>query len=215
MVSSIKPLTPNALPHEELHALAERGVVRTYSRNAIIVSEGDQTDALYIIVCGRIKVFVADAEGKELILGHQGPGEYFGEMTLDGGPRSASVQAVESCRVVVVPRAELQQFLAQHPGFAIHLIGTLIRRVRALTEHARSLALMDVYGRVARLLLELAAPGDGALVVSERLTQQDIAARIGASREMVSRVFKDLVSGGYIRIQRKSITICKHLPQHW
>lgn len=203
------------LADDEVRALSERGVVRSYPRNTIVVSEGDQTDSLYIIVSGRIKVFVADADGKELVLRNHGPGEYFGEMTLDGGPRSASVLTLEDCRFVVVPRNELQSFLAQHPAFAMHLIGNLIRRVRALTNSARSLALMDVYGRVARLLLELAVPRDGALVIADKLTQQEIADRVGASREMISRILKDLVAGGYLRMEHKTFTICKHLPPRW
>jgi CRP/FNR family cyclic AMP-dependent transcriptional regulator len=203
-----------ALADDEVRALSERGVVRSYPRNTIVVSEGDQTDSLYIIVSGRIKVFVADADGRELVLRNHGPGEYFGEMTLDGGPRSASVLTLEDCRFVVVPRSELQSFLAQHPAFAMHLVSNLIRRVRALTDSARSLALMDVYGRVARLLLEVAVPRDGALV-ADKLTQQEIAGRVGASREMISRILKDLVAGGYLRMERKTITICKHLPPRW
>jgi CRP/FNR family transcriptional regulator, cyclic AMP receptor protein len=206
---------PAALDEEELQQLAARGVTKSFPRHAIIVHEGDQTDSLYIIVSGKVKVFVADAEGREAVLGVQGPGEYFGEMVLDGGPRSASVMTLEHSRVVVVPRGELRQFLAANPAFAVHLIHKLIQRVRLLTRNVKSLALMDVYGRVAHLLLSLATDRDGLLVVTEKLTQQEIANRVGASREMISRVLKDLAAGGYISIERKLITLHKHLPPRW
>jgi CRP/FNR family cyclic AMP-dependent transcriptional regulator len=203
------------LADEELRALSQHGVVKTLPHNVIVVSEGDRTDSLYIILSGKVKVFVADANGKEVVLAVQGAGEYFGEMVLDGGTRSASVMTLERSRFVIVPKSEVSQFLAHQPGFALHLIGKLIRRVRMLTENVRSLALMDVYGRVARLLLELAVEQDGRLVIAEKLTQQDIASRVGASREMINRILKDLVAGGYISIERKRITLHRQLPPRW
>lgn len=200
------------LADEVLRTLAERGFVKTYPRHTILISEGDRSDALFIILDGKVKVFVGDAQGREVVLGVQGPGEYFGEMTLDAGPRSASVMTLEKCRLVIVPGDTLGRFVAEHPDFALHLIRTLIHRVRTLTDNVRSLALLDVYGRVARLLLELACERDGELVVAQRLTQLDIANRVGASREMVSRILKELVAGGYIRIERRVITINRRLP---
>ena len=149
------------------------------------------------------------------MLGTQGPGEYFGEMVLDGGPRSASVMTLEASRFAVIPKNKFRDFVLSHPGFSLHLIEKLIRRTRALTESVKSLALMDVYGRVARLLLALAVPEDGRFVIEERLTQQDIASRVGASREMISRILKDLSIGGYITVDKKRITINKTPPRHW
>lgn len=213
--NSHTPPFPPALEDDELRALSEHGLVRTYPRHAIIIQEGDRTDSLYIILRGKVKVFVSDADGKEIVLAVQGPGEYFGEMVLDEGPRSASVMTLEPSRFVIVQKNELKQFLAHNPDFALHLIQKLIRRVRTLTENVRSLALMDVYGRVARLLLELATERDGLHVITEKLTQQDIASRIGASREMVSRILKDLVGGGYITVEHKLITLHKQLPPRW
>jgi CRP/FNR family cyclic AMP-dependent transcriptional regulator len=203
------------LDSDELKALSAQGVVKAYPRNAIIVSEGDETDSLYVIVEGRVKVYVSDEEGREVVLGTQGPGDYFGEMVLDGGPRSASVVTLEPSRFAVVGKQRFRDFLYAHPEFSIHLVEKLIARTRALTENVKSLALMDVYGRVARLLLELAVNENGRLVVPEKLTQQDIANRVGSSREMVSRIFKDLTIGGYISIDNKQITIHKNPPRHW
>lgn len=203
------------LNEDELRALSAQGIVKNFPRSTVIVSEDDDTDSLYIVIGGRVKVFVSDEEGREIVLGTQGPGEYFGEMTLDGGPRSASVMTLEPSRFAVIPKNRFRDFLLAHPGFAIHLIEKLIRRTRALTENVKSLALMDVYGRVARLLLDLAEQEDGRLVIREKLTQQDIASRVGASREMISRILKDLTLGGYITVERRQITIHRTPPRHW
>ncbi|MBI4203954.1 MAG: Crp/Fnr family transcriptional regulator [Betaproteobacteria bacterium] len=203
------------LNEDELRTLSAQGVVKNFPRNTVIVSEGDETDSLYIIIAGRVKVFVSDEDGKEIVLGTQGPGEYFGEMVLDGGPRSASVMTLEASRFAVIPKNKFRDFLLSHPGFSLHLIEKLIRRTRALTESVKSLALMDVYGRVARLLLELAVPENGRFVIGEKLTQQDIASRVGASREMISRILKDLTAGGYISVDKRRITIHRTPPRHW
>jgi CRP/FNR family cyclic AMP-dependent transcriptional regulator len=114
-----------------------------------------------------------------------------------------------------VPQARFREFLYSHPAFSVELLENLIRRTRALTENVKSLALMDVYGRVARLLLELARDDGGKLVVDEKLTQQDIASRVGASREMIGKIMKDLADGGYISVERKRIAVHKVLPRHW
>lgn len=206
---------PDCLTVAELRALSGQGALKSFQKHTIIVSEGDETDSLYVILSGRVRIFVADESGKEVVLGTQGTGEYFGEMVLDGGPRSASVMTLEPSRFLIVPKRKVRDFLRSQPDFAIRLIEKLIRRSRVLTASVKNLALMDVYGRVARLLLELAEDDSGALVIREKLTQQDIASRVGASREMVSKILSDLATGGYLSITRKRITIHKMPPQHW
>ena len=206
---------PDVLTEAELHAFSGQGAVKSFPKQTVIVSEGDETDSLYVILSGRVKVFVADESGHEVVLGTQGPGEYFGEMALDGGARSASVLTLEPSKFLVVPRSRMREFLRGQPGFAVRLIEKLIRRSRALTVSVKNLALLDVYGRVARMLLELAEEREGRLVIAEKLTQQDVADRIGASREMVSRILKDLAAGGYISINKKRITIHRTPPRHW
>jgi CRP/FNR family cyclic AMP-dependent transcriptional regulator len=206
---------PFALTREEIEALTKGAATRTFTRQAVVVNEGDRTDSLYVILSGKVKVFVADDEGHEVILGTQGAGEYFGEMVLDEGPRSASVMTLESSRFAIVTKEQFSTFLASHPDFTLRLVRKLIHRARALTDNVRSLALLDVYGRVARLLLELSVEEGGRRVIPERLTQQDIASRVGASREMVSLILKDLAAGGYITVSGKSITIHKEPPKHW
>lgn len=203
------------LSESELQAISAYGVVRTYPKNAVVVSEGDNTDSLYVILEGRVRIYANDDEGHEVVFGTQGPSEYFGEMVLDEGPRSASVATLGKARFLVVPKQRLRELIAANPGFALNMIRHLITRVRALTESVKSLALMDVYCRVARLLMQLAEQKDGVLVIDERLTQQDLASRVGASREMVGRVLKDLVDGGYLSLQRSRIVINRRPPGHW
>ena len=206
---------PDILTKAELRALSGQGAAKSFRKQTIIVNEGDETDSLYVILSGRVKVFLADDSGKEIVLGTQGPGEYFGEMVLDGGARSASVMTLEPSRFIVIPRARMREFLRGQPEFSVRLIEKLIRRTRVLTASVKNLALMDVYGRVARLLLELAEEDRGRLVIREKLTQLDVANRVGASREMVSRILKDLAVGGYISVKQKRITIHKAPPRHW
>jgi CRP/FNR family transcriptional regulator, cyclic AMP receptor protein len=198
-----------------LEALAKRGAVKSYPRNTVIVNEGDRSDSLFIILSGKVKVYLSDEEGKEVLLSTQGPGEYFGEMVLDQGPRSASVMTLEQSKFSVVSTEQFRKFLSEHPDAGPELVMSLIHRVRELTKTVGNLALLDVYGRVARLLLELATEEDGEMVISERLTQQDMANRVGCSREMISRILKDLRTGGYIRMAGERIIIAKNPPRAW
>jgi CRP/FNR family transcriptional regulator, cyclic AMP receptor protein len=211
----VKDRTAELLPQPLLDKIAAVATVRTFPKRAIIVTEGDDTDSLYVLLSGKARVFVADDKGREVQLNQLGAGEYFGEVTLDGGPRSASVMAVEECRCAVVKRAELTPFIEKNPELALHIVRKLARRVRDLTENVRSLALMDVYGRVARLLLELAEEKDGRLVVSEPLTHKDIASRVGASLKTISHIFSDLSDGGYVRKEERLLVIARKPPPRW
>ena len=212
---AMKDRTVEVLPQPLLDKVAAVATVRAFPKRAIIVTEGDDTDSLYIVLSGKARVYVADDKGREVQLNQLGAGEYFGEVTFDGGPRSASVMAVEDCRCAIVKRSELTGFLEKQPELALHIMRKLARRVRDLTENVRSLALMDVYGRVARLLLELAEERDGRLVVRESLTHRDIASRVGASREMISRIFSDLTDGGYVRKEDRHLVIMRKPPPRW
>jgi CRP/FNR family cyclic AMP-dependent transcriptional regulator len=209
------PTPAEVLDDEVLQVVVARGMVRQYPANAVLVNEDDLGDSLYVILRGRVKAYGVGDDGREVVYGTQGPGEYFGEMTLDGGPRSASVVTLEPTQCAVVPGPALRELLATHPPFAMHLVRKLIRLARASTEQVKSLALEDVYTRVARLLRRLAREEDGVPVVPEKLTQQDIADRVGASREMVSRVFKQLADGGYTGLRGGRIALLKKLPARW
>ena len=208
--------TTDVLSDQLLRAIAQRGGVRSYPAHAVLVTESDRSDALFIILSGRVKAYGSADDGREVVYATLGAGECFGEMTLDGGPRSASVMTLEPTTCAVVPGAEVRDFIAAHPDFAMHLIQKLIRLARASTEHVKSLALEDVYGRIARLLRTLANPGDdGVAILPDKLTQQDIAERVGSSREMVSRIFKPLLEGGYIEMRAGRIAILRTLPARW
>ena len=198
-----------------LEKLSKLGTARVFPANMIVVSEGDTSDAFYVILSGRVRIYVSDEQGREMVLGEQGPGDFFGEIALDGGPRSASIATLESSRLAVIGQPELRAFCASHPGMAMIVVNQLIHHVRSLTESVKNLALMDVYGRVARLIVELAREKDGRRVIDPRPTQQDMAVRVGASREMISRILKDLTAGGYIRIEGAQMVIERDPPRAW
>lgn len=201
---------------EELELITSYGASRTYAKNTILVSEGDPSEMFYLILKGQVKVFISDEKGKEVLLNLQGPGEYFGEIAIiDQAPRSASVMTIDACQIAVVSKQGFERCLAEHPGFAMGLIRNLVKCVRSLTEQVKGLALLDVYGRIANTLTGLAKEQNGELVIEQRLTHQDIANMVGASREMVSRILKDLSTGGYIRINDRKIIIVKKLPASW
>jgi CRP/FNR family transcriptional regulator, cyclic AMP receptor protein len=161
-----------------------------------------------------VKVFISE-EGRQVTLRQLGPGDYFGEMVLDQGPRSASVMTLEPSSLAMVSRDVFEAFVAAHPDFTLRLIKKLIHFTRGLTNSVRSLALLDVYGRVARLLLDLAVERDGKRVIPEKLTQREIASRVGASREMIGLILRDLSVGGYITVAGREITINRVPPKRW
>jgi CRP/FNR family cyclic AMP-dependent transcriptional regulator len=209
------PLEGASLDPRQVDDLIALGTVRTYPKRTVVFQEGDESDQLYVVLSGRVKVYLADQDGREIVLDTVGPGQYFGEMALDGRPRSASVITAEPSRLAVVPRANFERFLQAHPEAALGLAVTVIRRARNLTRVAGSLALLDVYGRVARLLLDGAVQEGDRLVLRERLTQKEIAARVGASREMVSRILTDLREGGFVSVDGDRIVIERTLPENW
>ncbi|MCM2328024.1 MAG: Crp/Fnr family transcriptional regulator [Lysobacter sp.] len=196
--------------------LAALGRVRSYPRSTVIITEGDSSDSVFVVLSGKVKAFVSDSEGHELILDTQGPGDYVGEMALDGKPRSASVVTLESTTFSVVQREPLRDAIRKDPDFALDMISKVIERARDATDNVKNLALLDVYGRVARLLLNMAVEAeDGKLRIPEKITQQEIAERVGASRDMVSRIFRDLTIGGYISVENRIVTVNKKPPAKW
>lgn len=217
---SPEPLHPSlpigdTIPKALLAEIATHGGTRTFPAHAILINEGDTTDSLYVVLSGRVKVYASSDDGRDVVLGEHGPGEYFGELSFDGGRRSVSVMALEPCSCRVVQGAQLREFLAQHPDFALHLALKLSRMVRRLTEQVKSLALQDVYGRMVRVLMELSDPAGEERIVRQRLTQQDIAERVGSSREMVNRVLKELSTGGYVSVRDGRHVIHRKLPAAW
>ena len=193
---------------EPLRMLTTVVTRRSVTRSTIIMAAGDPTDSLYIVLSGRLKVMMSDEDGKEVILSILGPGEFFGEMGLiDDAPRSASVVAIEACELLAINRRDFKKCLADNFEMAMAVMRGLVRRLREADRKIGSLALLDVYGRVARLLLDMSETVDGQKMVTKRLPKQDIAKMIGASREMVSRVMKDLQMGGYIEMRGSTIVL--------
>lgn len=210
------PALIDALP-TPLAGLARQGLVRAYRNGTLLMQEGDMGDTLHIVLAGRVRAFTLDEGGeRELTFGSYGPGEYVGELSLDQGPRSASVVATETTTCAVVTRRTLRQAIAADPDLAFMIIEKLARRARAATFTARQLALNDVYGRLRDLFEALGQTGEGGQRrVDERLTQRDLAGRIGCSREMVSRVMKDLHAGGYVDRVSPPLRLLRPWPMRW
>lgn len=202
----------SVLPEPQLALLTSLVSRRSFPRNATIISAGDTTDSLYVIISGRLKVMMSDDEGREVILAILTANEFFGEMgLLDDSPRSATVVALEACELLSLSKRDFKKCLQENFELSMTVMRGLVRRLREADKKIGSLALMDVYGRVARLLLEMAETVDGQKIVTRKLAKQDIAKMIGASREMVSRVMKDLQTGGYIEIRGSSIMLRENI----
>ena len=198
----------SGLEEQELERLSRVAVRRRAGRGDQVVRSGESADALLILLTGRAKVTNFDEEGREIIVAWLGPGEFFGEMGLiDGSARSASVVAVENCELLAIGKQEFQRCMQENFQVAQKLMQILVRRLREADRNIESLALLDVYGRVARLLLDLSEEEDGKRLVKKKISKQDMARMIGASREMVSKVMRDLEIGGYIVTNGDQITI--------
>jgi CRP/FNR family cyclic AMP-dependent transcriptional regulator len=197
-----------AVPADQLDALVSVVTRRSVHRGSVVVTEGDPVDSLYIVLAGRLKVMMGEANGKEVILGFLGPGEFFGEMGLiDDGPRSASVTAIEPCDLLLVTKRDFRRLMVENCDTAMTVMRVLVRRLRAADRKIGSLAMLDVYGRVARLLLDMSEDVNGEKIVTRHLPKQDIARMIGASREMVSMVMKDLETSGYFEVRGSTIVL--------
>ena len=197
-----------AFREDQLRSLLTVVMRRNAPRGTVIMAEGDRIDSLYIVISGRLKVMMGEADGKEVILGILGPGEIFGEMGLiDDGPRSASVVAIEPCERLVVTKGDFKRCMVESFDTAMTVMRVLVRRLRAADRKIGSLAMLDVYGRVARLLLDVSEEVNGQRIVTKRLPKQDIAKMIGASREMVSMVMRDLELSGYFEVRGSTIVL--------
>ena len=208
----------SVIPQPRLRALAQRGTLRRYRKGTVVMEEGDRGDLMLIVLAGRLRAYsVSQHADREVTYGVYGAGDLVGEMSLDGGVRSASVMTLEPTTCSMVTRETVRNYIAEEPEFAFDLISRVIERARRATHTARSLALTDAYGRLSELLTGLAVPqADGSKVIHERLTHQEIANRIGCSREMVSRLMKDLETGGYLhKVAERHWMIAKGLPTRW
>jgi len=204
----------SGVPPQYIAQLEKLSVVRKYAKNTVLVTEGDESTHLYIIHKGTASAFLNDENGRQVNLNYMHAGDYFGELSLlDGKPRSASVMTVTDCEIILVSRASVLELLASHPEFAMQLLTELTRRVRALTDSVKDLALLDVYGRVSAALEKLC--DENRRIHNPKVTHQDIANMVGSSREMVSRIMKQLLVGEYIEQCAGYIEIKKGLPRYW
>ncbi len=195
--------------------LAACGQRRRFRKGTLLIHEGDFGDTLFVLLAGRVRVFASDHRQREITFGIYGPGEYFGEMALDGGPRSASVVTLETCECALVTRVALRAQIASHPDLAFELLTRVIRRARLATQTARGLALVDVYGRLTQWLEQAAGSGEGPRTISGFASYRELASLMGCSREMVGRILHDLQHGGYLQLGRRSITLLQRLPERW
>jgi len=202
------------VPPEYLAQLEKLSILRKYNKNTVLVTEGDESTYLYIIHKGIASAYLNNEDGRQVNLNYMHDGDYFGELSLlDGKPRSASVITVTDCEILLVSRVSVLELIARHPEFAMQLLTELTRRVRNLTDSVKDLALLDVYGRVSAALDKLC--DENKRIHSPKVTHQDIANMVGSSREMVSRIMKQLLIGEYIEQGSGYIEIKKNLPRYW
>ena len=198
-----------------MRQLANAGVTRHFPRRTRFITEGDAGTSIYVVLSGRVKVFTSDLEGKQFLFGTYDSGTILGEMALDGMARSASVEALTDVCCAIVPIDVLRRMLSEDSSFTTELICTLIQRSRNTTTSSRRLALDSAYQRLVALLNSLAVEQDGVRIIDQPLSQQAIGDRIGSSRDMVSKLFKELVKGEYLHYHKTRITLLRSLPARW
>lgn len=202
-------------PQEAIESLMRFAKTHKYPRNAVILTEGDECNNFYVIKSGKVKVYVDDEDdgGKQIVLNILEGGSYFGELGLiDGEPRSASVMTMDKTELLAISPADFRQFLDQNHPVAVIMMRALVKRIRTLTNSVRDLALLDVYSRVSNLLKNRADENGDVL---PKLTHQEIADMVGASREMVSRIMRELALGGFIEQNPSQLKVLKTLPKGW
>jgi CRP/FNR family cyclic AMP-dependent transcriptional regulator len=229
VAGSVRPVRPiSGLEEEHMHQedieglgekvvrdLASMGVIRRYPARAVLVTEGDLSDAMYVVVEGRVRVHSTNDDGRSVAYGDLGPGECFGELAMDGNPRAASVTTLQPTACAVVAGRHVREVIAASPEVGTFLMGMLIRKVRALTLRVKSLSLDDAYSRLVAFLADHVTLHDGVGVLEQPLTHQAIADYVGCSREMVTRLLGDLTTGGYIEMRDRRIVLRKRLPPAW
>jgi CRP/FNR family transcriptional regulator, cyclic AMP receptor protein len=198
------------LTSEQAQGIADGVVKRRFRRGEIIVEHGQKSNALFILLTGRARVLTADSRGREVILAVLESGDYVGEMSLiDNEPHSATVRAEVQTDMLVLGRAEFARCLPENSSLSYAIMRGLVQRLRNADRQIESLALLDVYGRVARSLLDMSEDDNGVKIIRGKVSRQDLAKVVGASREMVSRVMKDLEERGIIETQDNGSVIIR------
>lgn len=202
--------------HPGLQDLAKQGQVRHYRKNTLLYEAGDTGQAIYVVLSGRLREFAmsSDSRPREITLAVLGPGQLVGAMALDGGPHCASVLCQSPASCAVVSRAAALDVLRHNPALAMDLLQLAWQRVRLATETTRLALFSDAYSRLSALLQRQHA--SGVAMDELPMTHAQMAQHIGCSREMVSRILKELVTGGYVvRETDKVYRVCKRLPLRW
>lgn len=203
-------------PAPVLASLEAQSVVRRFKKNTYLMISGDECHSAYLMLDGTANAFTDDTNGDEFIINSFRQGDCFGELgVLDGLPRTANVITTTSCECLVIPRLELIRAIESDPGVAFTVIKSLVGRIRGMTDDVSCLALMDVYGRLARVLNAESSEIEDGRFRTGRMTHQELSKRVGASREMISKILKDLKTGGYISTAEQCITIERTLPERW
>ncbi len=209
--------TFSEVPEAALSTLADSATRKSFPKNSLVIMEGDPAGPLFIILTGKVRVHLDSEAGKSITLSIQKSGSYFGELALlDDQPRSASVSTLEPTLCALIPRNAFMNWLQAHPeDAALGVMRGLTRRIRILTDNVRGLALFDVYTSLSKRLHELAIVENDELVIREKISHQELANQVGSSREMISKIMKDLSQGGYLAVQGKTVHILKPLPAGW
>jgi CRP/FNR family transcriptional regulator, cyclic AMP receptor protein len=199
------------LDKDTLKAIESLAATRSYPKNSIIISQGDESDAFYLMLSGQAVALILHEDGRQIVLCTLSPGDYFGELScLDGDTRSATILTKAPCKCLVISQDRFHGLCRDHPSLIWLLLRDLVHKLRRATRKIEELAFMDVYGRVARFLSE----NQEEYVIEQRMTHQDIAYAVGASREMVSRVMKELAVQGYVQQSKGRIRLLKDIPFH-
>jgi CRP/FNR family cyclic AMP-dependent transcriptional regulator len=204
------------LADETLISLAAKAKTIKFPKQAIVITESDETGSLYIILSGKVRVFCSDEKGKEVTLLYQEAGTHFGELALlSDRARSASVKTLEQTVCGVISKEDFVNWLTLHPEAAINMLGSLSEKIISLTEKVKQLALSNVYERIIKLLYSMAHKEGDISMIHSMPSQQELANMVGSSREMVNIVIRELTKGGYISIQGKTLRIERTLPASW
>jgi CRP/FNR family transcriptional regulator, cyclic AMP receptor protein len=200
------------LTNDQAQSIADSVVKRRFRRGEIVVEQNKKSNALFILLTGRARVLTSDTRGREVILAVLQPGDYVGEMSLiDNEPHSATVRAEVQTDILILGRTEFARCLPENSSLSYAIMRGLVQRLRSADRQIESLALLDVYGRVARTLLQMAEDVDGERIIRNKVSRQDLAKIVGASREMVSRVMKDLEERGMVHTQESGAVVIKEL----
>lgn len=203
-------------PEQAIANLEQAATLRKFRKSTHIIVAGEESHAAYVLLEGNAYAFMDDDDGNEFIVGSFAKGDCFGELgLLDGRARTANVITTTACHCLVVPRAEINHEIMKEPTVAQAIIHSLVGRIRGMTEDVSCLALMDVYGRLVRALNSSAIEQPNGTLMTDRMTHQELASRVGSSREMISKILKELRVGGYISIENHCVKLHKDLPDRW